>query len=241
MTLMKKAVGNIRNQEKEQIIIELLKRNIWTVNEVAQMALQHQKRQPTHHFLMRMEKAGLIKRYLAPQEIGRAKTIWYLSQHGLMMSVSDDENFTDIRAFEASKFNARIMDHEIVLQKVYVATSRLGWKNWKVGGWQAKGLKSPDALVTNLDNKGVCIEVELTFKSYKRYTDILLSHLKALAASHYNKVLYIAPDTAMTEKLEKIFSSIERLKYKGQFVELTDQHLAPFEFTTIEEILTTDH
>lgn len=106
---------------------------------------------------------------------------------------------------------------------IRIKAEALGWTNWLDGdrlGNLESDAKRPDAIVLNESGLKVAIECERTFKTTKRYEQILLSYLRLLKSGEIKEVVWISPSTDFAKRLEVLIKSIKKLKLAGQIVQI---------------------
>ena len=234
-TLLNYEHSRARNLEKTHQVLTFLRSEKWSHQNILQALLQLQSRQAIHKTLLKMESQGLIKRHSVESGFGQAMTVWGITPHGVMMSIQDDELYKDVRAFEYSKLKATQLNHTLDIQLARVKAESAGWSDWQNAGFAKKGSKNPDAIALRPDGKRICFEVERSLKAFRRYQDILVSHLSAKKVGRWDEIYYLMPDQAMKKRVERIFSDIDSARYQKRTIVINSSHKAPFKFFTLSE------
>ena len=234
-TLLSYGQSRARHVEKTYKVLSFLRTEKWSHQNILQALLQLRSRQAIHKTLMKMESQRLIKRHSVESGFGQAMTIWGITPHGVMMSIQDDELYKDVRAFEYSKLKATQLNHTIDIQYARVKAESAEWADWQNAGFAKKGSKNPDAIALRPDGKKICFEIERSLKAFRRYQDILVSHLAAKKEGRWDEIYYLMPDTAMKKRVERIFSDINTARYQKRTIAITSAHKAPFKFFTLAE------
>ena len=233
-TLLPPAERAARQAEKQKIVLEFLRDEIWTHGDVVAELLGFKSRQAGHKALSALARAGLVRQAKVETAWGRPVSIWGITSHGQAMAWPlDAEPPENPRTFEPSKIKPSTMAHHLDIQKARISAARSGWKGWQAGDavfQKERKMKYPDAIATAPDGARVAIEVERTIKSKKRYSEIIVSHLLARRAGHYQRVMYRCPDPDLTARLARVFDSIKSVRYGAKSITLTDEHRQIFEF-----------
>lgn len=235
-TLMSRAESIQRSEQKLRLILEFLRINKWSHQEVLQQLINVNSRQAIHKTLLMMESKGLIKRHAIDNGFGPVMTIWGITNHGVMMSFAEDEAPRDIRAFERSKLKPTQVNHALDIQLAQVRAEAAGWSEWRTAGFSQKGIKSPDAVARRPDGVLVSFEIERSLKALRRYPEILVSHLAARKAGLWSEIYYLMPDESMKKRVRRCFDVINQARYQKQTIQITAAHKAPFKFFTYEEL-----
>lgn len=234
-TLLPRNEAFKRYEQKLNDALMFLRIERWSHQKILQKKLGLKSRQAIHKTLVKFEKNGAIRRYQIEDGFTHPLTIWGITPHGVMLSFHEGEEITDIRAFEPSKVKPSQVNHTLDIQQARVKAELAGWTNWDYAGFSKKGLKNPDAIATRPDGKVVAIEIERTLKSFRRYPDVLVSHLAARKQGCWDEIYYLMPDKSMKRKVERIFASIDKARYQNQTIQISDEHKAPFKFFTYDE------
>lgn len=234
-TLLSYDQSRARHVEKTHKVLSFLRTEKWSHQSILQNLLELRSRQAIHKTLLKMESQGLIKRHSIDSGFGQAMTVWGITPHGVMMSIQDDEVYKDVRAFEYSKIKATQLNHTFDIQCARIKAESAGWTDWQNAGFAKKGSKNPDAIALRPDGKRICFEVERSLKAFRRYQDILVSHLSARKEGRWDEIYYLMPDQAMKKRVERIFSDIESARYQKRTISINSAHKAPFKFFTLSE------
>ena len=234
-TLLRYDQSRARNLEKMLQVLRFLQTEKWSHQDVLQRLLQLRSRQAAHKTLLKLESQGLIKRHSIECGFGLPMTVWGITPHGVMMSVQEDEVYSDIRAFEYSKLKPTQLNHTLDIQLARVKAQQAGWADWQNAGFAKKGSKSPDAIALRPDGKRIAFEIERSLKAFRRYQDILVSHLAARKEGRWNEIYYLMPDSAMKKRVQRIFTDIDSARYQKRKIAIKSEHKAPFKFFTLSE------
>lgn len=224
-----------RNLEKTLQVLRFLQTEKWSHQDVLQRLLHLFSRQAIHKTLLKLESQGLIKRHTIECGFGPAMTVWGITPHGVMMSIQEGEAYSDIRAFEYSKLKSTQLNHTLDIQLARVKAQQAGWAEWQTAGFAKKGFKNPDAIALRPDGKRVAFEIERSLKSFRRYQDILVSHLAARKEGRWDEIFYLMPDASMKKRVKRIFSDIDSARYQKRNISINSAHKAPFKFFTLSE------
>jgi hypothetical protein len=223
---------NARIQEKRNLILKFLRNETYTHIDVIKQLLNVNTVQAAHQTLNKMVRDDLLKKAQIKITYGRPITLFGITNNGLAHSFDLDEAFEQRPTFQPSKVKPTMLNHKISVQQVIVKSTLLGYSNVKNAdllNFRKSGFKVPD-LIAKFRGKTVGIEVELTIKSFKRYTEIILSHLLSIKAQRWDEIHYLVPSIDFKNRLERIFKSIKFVSYKNQKIELTDAHFNKFNF-----------
>lgn len=211
-----------RQQQKLKCVLRFLRQHIWSSQNILQEVMRLQSRQATHKTLLQLEHSGLIRshKYSA---IGGFLTIWGITAHGQAMAF--DPNTEELYSvyFEPSRITDQNIRHQLDLQKLRVIAEANGWTEWidgdRLGGLD-KNAKRPDGIVKDPIGLLLAVECERTFKTTKRYQQILVSYLKLLKAGKISKVVWVLPTQDMAIRLQKLITGIKYVVVAGQKVQI---------------------
>lgn len=211
---------NIRREKKLRSVLRFLRQQLWSTQEILQQVMELGTRQAAHKSLVQFESELLLKRY-SLQALGGSITLWGITSHGQAMAFNIDNEDMINAYFEPSRISEQNIRHQLDLQQLRITAEIDGWKNWRDGdrlGTLDKDTKRPDAIAINLDGQLVAIECERSFKSYKRYSSVLLSYLKLIKSNEISGVVWVSPTQDFSDRLKVIITSIKTLKIAGQIV-----------------------
>lgn len=224
-----------RVSDKQQQILAFIRDEKWTMVEQVRRLVGVKSRQSAHKTLTQLEAKGLVRRFSFNLAHARSITVWGSTNHGIQSSFESTDEVVDLRPFEPSKLRATQIAHHLDLQDARIRSVSAGWRDWQRGRLNAKDLKNPDAIVTRPDNFKIAIEVERSFKSLRRYPQILVSHLRARKSEHWQEIYYLCPNEQFRSRLQHIYQSIESVTLNGKRIPITPDHLAPFNFFTYDD------
>lgn len=185
-----------------------------------------------------MTKEQLISRNEFPAYGRKPIVIWGITDHGLAMAFEADEVMPEnLYPFRASKFNPLTFPHKQGLQCCRIAALHAGWLDWRLASMNKKGLKSADAVAFD-GEQWIAIEYERTVKARKRYIDVVRYHLEAVRSQQYLKIIYVAPDAAIRDRIKRFIFELEgrELALSGGVASLSREILERlFSFRTLDE------
>lgn len=209
-----------RKSQKEKVVLHFLKQHIWSTQDILQQVMKLASRQSAHKSLVVLETQGYIKRHIYIALGGRI-TIWGITQQGQAAAFDLTSENIIAAYFEPSRVSEQTIRHQLDLQRLRLKAEATGWNHWIDGdrlGNYGKNQKRPDALANNPQGHIVALECERTFKSLKRYEQILVEYLKLIKAAQINCVVWVSPTEEMAIRLRKILTSISSVRINGQKV-----------------------
>ena len=229
-----KAAQSLRISEKRDLINTFLKSEIFSTPDILSQVVG-MKGQGAHATLKAMVRDGLLRCGELPTG-NKMQVIYGLTPHAAALA-SDFAAGEIVTYFEPGKVSCWTLQHSLFIQKLRLQLESEGWTNWqsdrqcrreaqKNESW----LKVPDALATNPQGERVAIEVERSYKSLKRYPDILSSYLQMIRAGRLNKVHYYCVGSVTAKKMHDIFHQSTHIKIQGQHIALELRHYQQFEF-----------
>lgn len=228
-----KAQQILRIAEKRQLILDWLKAEGHSSAEILSQVVG-MKAQGAHNTLKAMLRDGLLRCEDLPTG-AKIQVIYGLTPHSAMLA-SDFENNIMVNYFEPGRVSAWTLQHNLSIQKLRLQLQAEGWTNWKSDrqckreGQLNKWLKVPDSIAITPDGQQVAIEVERSYKSLKRYPEILANYLQMMKQQQITCVHYYCTGQCTAEKMQAIFHSIKHIKIKGQDVALQPEHHQKFHF-----------
>lgn len=228
-----KAQQSLRIAEKRELILDWLKTEGHSTAEVLSAVLGL-KGQGAHNTLKAMQRDGLLRSEDLPTG-AKMQVIYGLTPHAAMLA-SYFVNNVMVNYFEPGRVSPWTLQHSLSIQKLRLQLQAKGWTNWKSDrqckrdGQQNQWLKVPDAIAVTPDGQQVAIEVERSYKSLKRYPDIVASYLQMMKQEQISAVHYYCTGQCTSQKMQQIFTSIEHIKIKGQLITLSKEHHQKFQF-----------
>ena len=228
-----KAAQAMRIAQKRQLILNWLKDEGHSSAEILSQVVG-MKGQGAHNSLKAMIRDGLLRCENLPTG-AKVQVIYGLTPHAAMLA-SDFENSVMVNYFEPGRVSAWTLQHSLVIQKLRLQLQAEGWIGWKSDrqckreGQQNQWLKVPDAIAVNPDGQHVAIEVERSYKSLKRYPEIVASYLQMLKQEQVAAVRYYCAGQVTAAKMQAIFHSIKQVKIQGQLITLQPHHYQQFHF-----------
>lgn len=166
--------------------------------------------------------------------------IYGLTPHSAALA-SDFVNNQIVNYFEPGRVSPWTLQHSLSIQKLRLQLESQGWNDWKSDrqcrreGQKHQWLKVPDALATNPHGQAVAIEVERSYKSLKRYPDIMAGYLLMLKLEQISQVHYYCVGQCTEQKMQQIFNNIKQVKINGDLVTLQPHHYQHFNFFNFKE------
>jgi len=232
-------IRGVRIEKKRQAVQAWLAVHTWSTAEVLGEVMGITSRQAVHQTLAAMIRDGLMRRAEVQTSYGRAVLVFGFTPHGAAMAVSP--GVSPAKSLEPSKINVNSIEHELDVQRLHLLAQRAGWKVWHLGGaeFSRSEAKYADAIGVRQDGQKVAIEVERTVKTIKRYGEILVAHLAARKEGKWEWIYYLSPSAAVRDRVWGMFAVIHRATWRGQVIEITDAHRAPFKFFAYSDDWTT--
>lgn len=235
-----------RRDEKQKIILQFLKNEVVTTQEIVQELLSC-RRQAAWKTLRGMELDGLILQHEFRTEIAR-KTIYGLTQHGAAMAHPPG---ADAPYFEPGRMGENTLAHDLWLQKIRIKAEAAGWKNWKndkqirrivgqiskSGKGRSEWIRIPDGVAKNPAGEVVAVEVERTVKAPKRYSYIMSTYLQMIAKRTVERVHYVCVTPSVRDRVSAAFRTLRSVPVDGAQVAIDEKHQSKFDFFTIDEWL----
>ncbi len=228
-----KAQQVIRIAEKRELILNWLKVEGHSTCQILSQVLG-MKGLGAHNTLKAMERDGLLRCEELPTG-SKTQIIYGLTPHAAALA-SDFKNNELVNYFEPGRVSAWTLQHSLSIQKLRLQLESEGWTNWKSDrqckryGQQNNWLKVPDAIATTPDGRTIAIEVERSYKSLKRYPEILANYLQMMKQEQITAVHYHCTGQCTSKKMQDIFHSIKQIKIKGQDITLQPEHHQKFHF-----------
>ena len=237
-TLMNAIERKTRINEKRKTILSFMRDETWTHVSVLKELLGYKSVQAVYQTLSKMQRDHLVKRAEIKVVLGRAVTIWGITEMGLHFAFELDDVLEKRSVFEPSKIKPMMMQHKIDLQISRVRAERSGWTDWLPGellGMRIKCNKYPDAIAVNPLGERIAIELERTIKSRKRYAEILVSHLMQRKQGSWDKIYYLSPDVELAARIHRAFLFVKNATHNGKKFDVTENHRKPFYFYSFNE------
>lgn len=185
---------------KQTKVLHWLKTEIYSSPEILALVLGFSHRQSVHKTLSAMEECGLIRQGRVAI-VGGHQTLWGITEHGQAMACPDPDDEPFPKVFEPGRVSALRLRHILGLQRFKWQAMQAGWTGWKncdrgVKPQKRKDFKHrPDVLVVDPAGKVVAVELELTFKTIKRYAEeVIPAHAMQICFEQtYQHVLWVCP------------------------------------------------
>ena len=201
---------------KQTKVLSWLKTEIYSSPEILALVLGFTHRQSLHKTLTAMEEHGLIRQGRVAI-VGGHQTLWGITEHGQAMACDPDEAPSP-RVFEAGRISALRLRHILGLQKLKWQAMQAGWTGWKNCDRGVKPQKHnqklkhrPDVLVIDPAGKVVAVELELTFKTIKRYAEeVIPAHARQIyLEENYHHVLWVCPTADDVKRMINLICQAE--------------------------------
>ena len=176
-------------QKLEQRVINFLAEEIYSTKENLMVLMGIKTRQGFVKAMKRLKEPGYIQEH--PISIlGSTVKVYGITYSGLGLAFLD-KPYTQSKAFQPGRVSQWTMAHHIGLQKCRLILEHKHPEcHWVNGDYLdvSKSEKRPDAIV-EIAEKKYAIEFERTFKSQKRYQDIMASDLKKNSQIQADKII----------------------------------------------------
>ncbi len=213
--------------QKQTKVLQWLKTEIYSSAEILALALGISHRQSLHKVLTTMEGLGLIRHAKVPV-VGGHQNLWGITEHGQALAYDPGKNETpSAKVFEPGRISALRLKHILGLQKMKWQVLQTGWSGWKncdrgvKPQRRSENLKRrPDALVIDPAGKVIAVELELTFKTAKRYAqEVIHSHAQQICVEkNYHHVLWVCPTVEDAQRMKSLLNlAAELLSRKDSF------------------------
>jgi hypothetical protein len=208
--------------QKQTKVLQWLKAEIYSSPEILALVLGLSQRQSLHKTLMAIQEQGLIRQSRVTV-VGGYQTLWGITEHGQALAFDPRKNEVPSgKVFEPGRISALRLKHILGLQKMKWQAIQAGWKGWKncdrgiqPQGKNVKFKHRPDVLVIDPAGRVVAVELELTFKTVKRYAEeVIPSHARQICVEQkYQHVLWVCPTAEDTERMKNLIrQATERLR-----------------------------
>ena len=228
-----KAQQVIRISEKRELITNFLKSETFSTPDILS-AVVKMKGQGAHATLKAMVRDGLLRCMELPTG-HKMQVIYGLTPHAAALA-SDFAAGEIVSYFEPGKVSCWTLQHSLCIQKLRLQLESEGWTDWQSDrqcrreGQANAWLKVPDALAVNPQGERVALEVERSYKSLKRYPDILSNYLQMIRAGRIQNVHYHCVGAVTAKKMREVFHSIKQIKVQGQYIVLEAKHYNQLQF-----------
>ena len=213
---------SLRGKEKQYLVLRFLREVLWSTQDILQLVMKLDSRQSAHKSLNQMKLQGLIKAHTFDALGGKLK-LWGITQHGQSLAFDIDTEKPFSAYFEPARISEQLIRHQLDLQKLRIKAEANGWTHWNDGdrlGKLNKLTKRPDAIVVNVAGVKIGVECERTFKTQKRYEQILLSYLRLIKNQTIAEVIWVSPTEDFAKRLAIQIKSIKQLKIAGQIIKI---------------------
>src|SRR5581483_3416405 len=199
--------------QKQTKILEWLKTETYSSPDILALVVGLAHRQSLHKVLGTMQEQGVIRHAKVPV-VGGHQTLWGITEHGQALAYDLSKNETpSAKIFEPGRISALRLRHILGLQKMKWQALQTGWSGWKNcdRGVQPhkrneKFKHRPDVVTIDPAGRVVAIELELTFKTIKRYQqEVLPSHVREICLHHqYQHVLWVCASVEDTKRMKDL-------------------------------------
>jgi hypothetical protein len=101
---------------------------------------------------------------------------------------------------------------------------------------KSSGKYRPDAVATAPSGERVAIEIELSVKTRKRYSDVIAGHLANVATGDYSRVIYLTQFESHRKAVENLIRGIDRVIVNGREVAFSDADRERFSFHVLDNL-----
>jgi DNA-binding MarR family transcriptional regulator len=227
-----------RNFEKRRRVLAFLRREIWTTAPVLRLLLDADGMVATQDVMSRLlrslEREGLIvkEQVLTKNVVGIT-----LSGQAAASEILDEEFVS--RAYEKGRVSFATIPHREALHRSYILLAKAGWHTWQFPDRAAPEEKStgkyrPGAISTSPDGTRVALEIELSVKTRKRYSDVVAGHLANISAGDYSRVVYLTQFESHRKAIENLILGIDRVIVNGREVAFNDADRGRFSFHVLD-------
>jgi DNA-binding MarR family transcriptional regulator len=151
-----------------------------------------------------------------------------------------DEEFIS-KAYEKGRVSFATIPHREALHRAYILLAKAGWHSWQFPDRsapeeKATGKYRPDAVATAPDGTRVALEIELSVKTRKRYSDVVSGHLANVASGDYARVIYLTQFESHRKAVENLILGIDRVIVGGREVAFSDADRERFSFYVLDNL-----
>ena len=226
MPLLPRAAAYEQSRRKATEVLSFLRVPLYsTVPILAQvMGLQH--RPTVYTTLVRLERAGLIRRATLPYGV-TSITLWGITVAGQSYIAPSDQE-PNLLTFNASKVSISRLEHHLAIQQTHIHLQGQGWTHFKYCDHEAKAKFTkaeskynirPDLTAVDPQSRAAAIECELSLKSPARYKDnVIPGHVRHINADDYDYVLWVTRTPKDQQTLyESLTARIQELMREQRF------------------------
>lgn len=214
--------------QKQTKVLDWLKAEIYSSPDILALVLGVSSRQAVHKTLTGMQAQGLI-RSARVEVVGGHQTLWGITEHGQAKACDLSKSELPLgKPFEPGRISALRLRHILTLQKMKWQAGHAGWSGWKNCDRGVKPQKRnekfkhrPDVMTIDPAGRVVAIELELTFKTIKRYEqEVLPSHVRQICLYHqYQHVLWVCPTAEDAKRMKGLLiEATKRLRGSASLV-----------------------
>jgi Replication-relaxation len=206
-----------RAAEKATLVLRFLRGEIFSDAQNLGLLLGIATLAGTIKALRQLEKHALLREHRPDGH----RTLWGITQHGQALAFDPVTEAPKETYFEPGRVALPFLQHTLGLQRLRILAERAGWSKWTAGdraGKWARAEKRPDALAITPDGLRVAVEYERTFKTIRRYEDILAGYLMAVKRKDIDLVIWVCPTKDSAVRLRRIVESIQAVPVAGRRV-----------------------
>ena len=206
--------------QKQSKILEWLKTETYSSPDILSLEVGLAHRQSLHKVLVTMQEQGVIRHAKVPV-VGGHQTLWGITEHGQALACDLSKNETPSpKIFEPGRISALRLRHILGLQKMKWQALQAGWTGWKncdrgvkPQGKSEKLRHRPDVLVIDPAGLVIAVELELTFKTVKRYAEeVIQSHARQIyVEKSYQNVLWVCPTAEHLQRMKGLLNQATEL------------------------------
>jgi hypothetical protein len=233
--LMPSAERAERVRQKQRAVLRFLRAEIWTDHKNLGELLQVMPT-ATYRTVDNLAKTELLRTERVAL-VGGHITLIGITHHGQALAADLGEAVIE-KVFVPSRVSATYLRHTLDVQLLRIKSERAGWSNWinadRVEKWP-EGQARPDAFVVDRAGRRIAVECERTFKSPRRYNQILNVWLQSIRRGEVQRVVWVSPDDAIRDRLRDIITSVTHVEVAGQKVLIPHDRFENLDFLTYAE------
>lgn len=198
------------NEKIRTSVLKFLIDEIYSTVEILQQLMNYKTKQGALGLMKKLEKDGLVKLHRMKNFAGRGLHIWGITPRGIYAITDPDDLPDKIRGFEPSRISLATLDHKLQIQLVKIYLNELRWSIIPIDNniWDKK---LPDIVCTKpqLENELISLEIELTIKSLKRYSNIITTYKILQNEQPLRRVVWLTDTDKAAAQLRSIFKGLD--------------------------------
>ena len=235
--LVSPQVAKEKYAHREAKVLSFLLCEKFTTASIIHQLLDLKTLRSVRKLVQRMVQKGLVYKH----DVSPNFSVFGITNEGIIKAQKDLNKIEVWSYFEPSKINYLTVNHALDIQKVHIACINLGldFTLGKELGSRAKADKIPDAII-DFNGKKICIEVERTMKTKRRYQNVIAHYMDEVILKKVNQVLYVCPTESVRHQIKKVFGSIATFPLKNdprkRSVAFAENHRVFFKFVDVDTI-----